>query len=304
MTARVPIGVLGVLCGLVIGLLSGVAFADATIHTETVQFNSAGTPPTAFELRRAKAKGITLETKPGIEIRGILHKPAGDGPFPAVVLIHSCFGIQPYQEDWARKLADWGYVALQVDSFGPRNIEETCSNLNDAFYLGVGSNNSADSYGALAYLKELPFIDGDNVALMGWGFSPIMSAVVTNGQQKFYPQKFKAAVAIYPYCKDMTSGEFYLPLAIHIGASDDWTFAKECDKTAAAAVGKANPVDYVKYPGAAHGYDDEGAGALHFIEHVQNIYSPAAKGASIGYDEDAARKTHEKVRLFLEANLD
>ena len=287
-----------------IAVLAGPALAGDARKAETVQFNSAGTPPTAFEQRRAKAKGITLETKPGAPIAGILHKPSGEGPFPAVILIHSCFGIQPYHRDWARQLADWGYVALQVDSYGPRGIKETCSNLNDAFYLGVGSNNVADSYGALAFLKDQSFVDGGKIALMGWGFSPILSAVVTNGQQRFYPQKFRAAVALYPYCKDMTSGEFYLPLAIHIGEADDWTFAGECDKTAAAATGKENRVDYYKYPGVHHGYDDVSRGELRFLEDVQNIYSPAARGASLGYDAAAAEMTREKVRLFLEGNLE
>jgi dienelactone hydrolase len=45
-------------------------------------------------------------------------RPAGPGPFPAVVLLHGCGGVSPQLERWARWLADRGYVGMVVDSFG------------------------------------------------------------------------------------------------------------------------------------------------------------------------------------------
>jgi poly(3-hydroxybutyrate) depolymerase len=103
-----------------LGLL--VVVPRSLFAADWVNFNSAGTPPTPFQLKRAKAKGIELKPEPGAPLRGLLFRPKGEGPFPAVVLLHGCRGIQPYQRDWAGKLAEWGYVALLVDSFGPRNV--------------------------------------------------------------------------------------------------------------------------------------------------------------------------------------
>ena len=102
---------------LIILVLSVIIFPVIALASEQVHFNSASVPPSPFKIKQAKAKGIDLKPKLGVEITGKLSKPEGAGSFPTVVLLHSCFGIRPYQDRWATKLAKWGYVALQVDSF-------------------------------------------------------------------------------------------------------------------------------------------------------------------------------------------
>lgn len=53
------------------------------------------------------------------EIQGFLAKPEGSGPFPAVVLLHTCGGVQPHVlVDWPAYLVSIGYVALTVDPYG------------------------------------------------------------------------------------------------------------------------------------------------------------------------------------------
>ena len=51
-------------------------------------------------------------------------KPAGDGPFPAVVILHDCSGLGPRSSGapwrWASELAHRGYVTAWPDSFTPR----------------------------------------------------------------------------------------------------------------------------------------------------------------------------------------
>src|SRR3972149_5417972 len=55
-----------------------------------------------------------------------LRRPPGQGPFPALVLLHGCSGITSVQRDWAERLSEWGYVTLIVDSFGPREVRNVC----------------------------------------------------------------------------------------------------------------------------------------------------------------------------------
>ena len=43
-------------------------------------------------------------------------------PFPAVVVLHGCNGMFGHSAEIADRLSSWGYVALAVDSFGPRGI--------------------------------------------------------------------------------------------------------------------------------------------------------------------------------------
>ena len=64
----------------------------------------------------------TTKTKAGdfVILKGKLTKPQGNGPFPAIVMLHGCRGIDKAQDAWAERFATWGYVALQVDSYAPR----------------------------------------------------------------------------------------------------------------------------------------------------------------------------------------
>ncbi|TJZ86699.1 YghX family hydrolase [Paracoccus hibiscisoli] len=62
-------------------------------------------------------------------VRAYQVAPAGDGPWPAVLVIHENRGLNPYIEDVARRLAKAGYLALAPDGLTskggyPGNDEE------------------------------------------------------------------------------------------------------------------------------------------------------------------------------------
>ena len=57
----------------------------------------------------------------GPELTAGLYRPAGVGPFPAIVLAHPCSGVSDHTAVWGRLLASWGYVTLAPDSFKPRS---------------------------------------------------------------------------------------------------------------------------------------------------------------------------------------
>ena len=46
--------------------------------------------------------------------------------YPAVVVLHGCGGISSHSIDITDRLGSWGYVALAVDSLGPRSIANAC----------------------------------------------------------------------------------------------------------------------------------------------------------------------------------
>jgi carboxymethylenebutenolidase len=55
----------------------------------------------------------------GEKIRGYLVQPAGQGPWPAVLVIHENRGLNPYIEDVARRTAVEGFLALAPDGLSP-----------------------------------------------------------------------------------------------------------------------------------------------------------------------------------------
>ncbi len=52
-------------------------------------------------------------------MRGYLVQPAGDGPFPAVLIIHENRGLNPHIENVARRAAVAGFLALAPDGLSP-----------------------------------------------------------------------------------------------------------------------------------------------------------------------------------------
>ena len=75
----------------------------------------------SFTDSRIKAQYVTYASPGGNgeKMRGYLVQPAGQGPWPAVLVIHENRGLNPYIEDVARRAAVEGFVALAPDGLAP-----------------------------------------------------------------------------------------------------------------------------------------------------------------------------------------
>ena len=113
----------------------------------------------AAERVEFKGTGITRIGKP-LTLVANLEKPSGDGPFPAVIMMHGCAGDNEYLDPWEKRLLSLGYVVLRVDSIGPRYQGTFCGS---AEHVKTAKWRSQDAYDAKTYLNQLKFIDKDNV---------------------------------------------------------------------------------------------------------------------------------------------
>jgi len=100
---------------LVIGGVSALAMAQALFpryaEAQTISFTDA----------RLKARYVQYPSPGGNSgtMRGYLVQPAGNGPYPAVIVFHENRGLNPYVEDVARRLAVTGFLALAPDGLAP-----------------------------------------------------------------------------------------------------------------------------------------------------------------------------------------
>ncbi|MEL6216326.1 MAG: dienelactone hydrolase family protein [Pseudomonadota bacterium] len=83
--------------------------------------NYASGQEVLFTDERIKAQWVNYPSPGGNsgEMRGYLVQPAGEGPFPAVVVIHENRGLNPYVQDVARRAALAGFLALAPDGLYP-----------------------------------------------------------------------------------------------------------------------------------------------------------------------------------------
>jgi dienelactone hydrolase len=219
---------------------------------------------------RGRSKAVSGEP---LTLTGKLHKPQGEAPFPAVVLLHGCAGITEKIEDaWAKRLVSWGYITLEVDSFGPREERNIC----DDTYVVPENTRAQDAFDAKVYLSQQAVVDRRRIGVMGWGHGggAVLCAISPSNMEDYHWQKkgtalsdlkkgdgpFTAAVAFYPYCaKSLEDAES--PLLILIGEKDSWCPALMCEINV-PRVRTKNEIRLKVYPDTYHGFDAEGVNTV------------------------------------------
>src|SRR5579872_1076489 len=231
----------------------------------------------AFESAAARSGART-------EIRGYLTKPKGAGPFPAVVLLHSCLGLPSNRRAIGATIAGWGYVALFVDDFSTRGLKKTCAvDFSDAL---------PDAYGALAFLGRLADVDPTRIAAIGFSQGGDTELQIATGHDLPAPDdlRFKAVAAFYPPCANQAAAVLRLPTLILIGAADQVTPAADCRSLTARQ--SAASARLIVYPGAGHVFDDpQFAGGREVL------------GMRLDYNRKAAEQSKAALRDFLAAEL-
>lgn len=254
--------------GAVVGCALIVAVGASTARAQT-------TSPPSIAITFPGADGT-------LQLAGHLYRPDGGAPFPALVLLHGCGGISPTHHWWAETLRKWGYVALVVDSFGPRGETIVC----DTLKVDPQHARMPDAYAARAYLARQPFVDGTRIGVMGWshGGSTTLHVVDDVYLSRLRPTPFNAAIAFYPGCL-MRLQQLNAPLLILIGEEDDWTPAARCQKMELEPT-THHGVTLKVYAGAHHGFDRLGPSRFY-------------RGHTLRRDPEAAADAEEEVKRFL-----
>jgi dienelactone hydrolase len=242
-------------------------------------------------------------------IDATLVRPRGTGPFPAVVQLHGCGGLEAQSYRWARWFADHGYVALVVDSFGPRHVKGDCRSGPDEPPITARFD---DAFGALLYLQSRPEVRPDRVAAIGWSQGGVYAMAVINGPSLERARRrgvalpapgFAAAIGVYPGgCFSLVNEQMVRPLLVLIGEADDWTPAAKCREMVEAMHSRGADATIVTYPGAYHYFDVEGQ-KKEELGDVENDTRPGGYGATVSYQAEAAVDAKGRIAEFLARHL-
>ena len=152
---------------------------------------------------------------------GLLSLPKGKGPFPAVVLLHTCGGLKDHvMFDWPNFLNGIGYASFAVDTYSSMGASN-CTQLNRSERRIA---QVKDAYGALDYLAKLPSVDGNRVAVMGFseGAISIFIEMIPRNIGKDRGTDFKAAIALYG-CRGFTvHDKDSIPFMLIVGEKDNF----------------------------------------------------------------------------------
>jgi len=257
-------------------------FVFATLMTSPAVAGHV-TEPVSFVAQETYPGGSAAELD---TVTGLLTLPDSDGPHPVVLMLHGCSGLLNKHEHWARLFAEWGYASLRVDSFGPRDIDEICTNIFRAVPRAMDVN------GAITYLQSREEVDATGLVVIGWSHGASVAlqiAAEPGSMRQDLKQNVSAAIAIYPYCS-RTSQPYRVPLLVLIGGADNWTPAGICEAMVEHLPANSEPVDLVIYEGATHSYDCQVCDGVYF-------------GYRLTFDEVAFNDTILRVEAFLNDHL-
>lgn len=190
---------------------------------------------------------------------------------------------------WMHWLAEQGYLVFTVDNRGSSNRGAAFEHV---IHRNLGTNELADQLKGVEYLKSLPYVDSNRLAVHGWSFGGFM----TNTMLLKSPDTFKVGVAggsvtDWAYYEIMY-GERYMDtpsensdgyktaalrnyvknlkgklLLIH-GTSDDVVVEQHSLDLVKKFVEAKVQVDYFPYP--MHKHNFRGADRVHLMQKVLN----------------------------------
>ncbi len=144
---------------------------------------------------------LTLKAKDGTTLHASLLRPEGFDPakkYPVIVYLYGGPGPQVVSDAWGRSytmfhsyLASRGFLVFSIDNRGSGGRERA---FERALHKRFGRIELEDQLAGVAYLKSLPYVDGERLGIWGWSYGGYMTAyALTNA-----PGVFKAGAAVAP----------------------------------------------------------------------------------------------------------
>jgi dienelactone hydrolase len=227
-----------------------------------------------------------------IQLEGQFQKPAGPGPFPVVIALHTCAGYYASPiGPWLELLWQQGYATLRLDSFTARGANNVCGDTKSVSVAARG----LDALTAAYVLAGRPDVRRDRIAVIGQSHGAGGAIYVARDHEELRPMREKlakrggklvASVALYGGCGVTPNHSVMVPLLVLVGAKDDWVTggATSC---VALANAQSNPIMTVQvYPTAYHSFDVM-ARPHYYLGHM------------LAYDADATADARSRVVEFL-----
>ena len=199
------------------------------------------------------AEGKTVSYKSGDEtVQGVLYTPAGDGPFPAIIVIHEWWGLNDWVKEQGAKLAGEGYVALAVDLY--RGKVASTPDLAHELARGLPEDRAKrDLHAAFVFLAAQPNVKKDRIGAIGWCMGGGYSLDVAL-------QEPGLAADVINYGHLATDRDalkkINAPILGIFGAQDRGIAPEDVKKFEQALKEMGKKIDVTIYPDAGHGFEN------------------------------------------------
>lgn len=243
-------------------------------------------------------------------LAGRLFKPDGAGPFPAVVLQHSCAGVTEHLRGWATEGVKRGYVVYVIDSLGPRGAGDTCGKVTNVLL----TDGMVDVLQAAQNLAKLSFVDPKKITHVGFSWGGAIALFENSKRLRMEPKfasysqvTLAAGVAVYPACyipggariPEVSSiqPDVAVPTLALMPELEHEHPIEECEKRFAEAKKLGAAYEWQIVKGATHGWDAaEKAG-------LRTQMPWMSRGGNYAYDAEITQKSRDIVFDFLASKI-
>lgn len=191
-----------------------------------------------------------------------IFRPQGQGPYPAVVLAHTCGGLQPHITDRTKELLAAGYLVLVLDSYGPRGHTAFCQP------RGVMAPRVyKDAFDALRHLAKMKEVDAQRIYLVGFSLGSFVASSVASPEVARLvgsEPRFRASVGWYGSCAfdvsphpkwQLLHRDTDRPVLLLLAGKDTETPIAECFPLMEQMKSEGKPVAWHVYADATHAWD-------------------------------------------------
>lgn len=253
---------------------------------------------------------IEFAAAPPLELvlSGTVAKPAGPGPFPAVVLFHGGCNLEREQHvsDAQHDLVRAGFLALAADSWTSRRmIGPGCPDGARGPQVSAAfADRLLDGYGAIAYLRGRPDVDASRIAVIGFSDGGRVALHLAAGVDRASAPLAnaplpRAAVGYYPSCfaprgqGPATVARLQVPYLAHVAEREDWPGPVLCPQVFERLSRSGAPLQVFHYAGAYHDFN-----ARHLRQMVRT------PNGTVAYNSEADKLAWERTLAFLRDKLD
>ncbi|MCJ2188521.1 S9 family peptidase [Novosphingobium beihaiensis] len=170
-------------------------------------------------------------------------------------------------------IVDKGYIFFEIDNRGSADRGVV---FESQIHHAMGTVEVADQRAGAAYLKSLPFVDPDKIAIYGWSYGGYMTLKMLEADQRLYAAGIAGAPVTKWELYDTHYTERYMgdprkvpqayaasdalddavkiadPLLLMHGMADDNVVFENSTALAAKLQGDARPFEMMFYPGYTH----------------------------------------------------
>lgn len=228
----------------------------------------------------------------GFPMRAYFCAPDGEGPFPAVILLHELSGLDEHIKNVSERLSESGYAVLAIDLYSRRGGVPQISTQDELLSLWNDMDDMLmvkDISHGLLFLRNEPAVRGDKIGVLGFCLGGTMALLM--GAFNVF---LKAGVSYYgaiAYAEKSPQKPTpplealsYLncPVLYFHGGKDAFIPQSDVEEMQNAVKKKNKHVEIVSYPDCGHGFFNDTRDA---------------------YNKEAASDAWEKTLAFLKQHL-